>query len=364
MALNDARGSYGGPLSVATDQVRQLKAAGHHVALVCGSDGSAPLPADLEGKQFRAWHHRDRFVTLFAPGALRFAWSHVRRFDVVHVHLARDLTTLPFALVALMRRVPVVVQTHGMVSPDRRVVARVLDVLTTRLVLREAAMALALTSGEARDLHALGAAPFRIEMMGNGVPLTSRVAAFRQAGPLILYSSRLAARKRPQEFVRAAALIRAERPDARFRLQGPDEGELNAVLELIDELGLGDCCEYVGARTSSQVRRDLSEVQAFVLPSKQEPYPVAVLEALAAGVPSVITRDTGLSKSLAERRAARVNDGSAKAIARDVLDLIGCQQTWMAAASAGRRFAAQEASIEAIGNQLTATYTRLLSSAR
>jgi glycosyltransferase involved in cell wall biosynthesis len=112
------------------------------------------------------------------------------------------------------------------------------------------------------------------------------------------------------------------------------------------------------------VRGDLRAVQAFVLPSKQEPYPVAVLEALAAGVPCVVTDDTGLSPRLAELGAACVNDGSPEEIARDVLSLIDSEDRWTAVASAGRRFAEDEVSIEEVAERVSAAYATLLADAR
>lgn len=44
----------------------------------------------------------------------------MRGADLVHVHLMRDLVTLPAALLALATRTPLVVQTHGMIDPTEK----------------------------------------------------------------------------------------------------------------------------------------------------------------------------------------------------------------------------------------------------
>ncbi len=223
------------------------------------------------------------FSGLTSPSLLAGAHRLVRGADVVHVHLARDLVTLPVALAALRAGRPLVLQTHGMVDPSKRLSARLLDAVAVRRVLRRAAAVLHLTTHELRDLEAVvGAAGLaRAVRLVNGVPAQPEAAA-PQGPPRILYAARLQARKRPVDLVDAAPAILARHPGATFVVAGPDEGELAGVRRRIDELGLAGKVSCPGPLTGDRMLEELRRAHVYVLPSVDEPFPMSVLEAMAA----------------------------------------------------------------------------------
>jgi glycosyltransferase involved in cell wall biosynthesis len=356
-AYASADGSYGGPVSVALDQAAALVEAGHEVTVVAGWDGDVRLdhPADL--RLFRARKPlRTSFVGLIAPRLPVWVARNAARFDVVHVHLTRDLVTLPAAWAALRRRVPLVVQTHGQIRPERNRAQAAVDALLTRRVFREATAFLVLTDREDRDLRALGVDAARLHAVDNGVPSARARARPPEGSPLVLYSSRLADRKRPEVFVAAADIVARSRDDVRFELWGADEGALPAVLAEIDRRGLTDRCTYRGSASVEQARAHLGEASVFVLPSVAEPFPMALLEAFSAGLPSVITDQTGLSAAARERGAARVTDGSAEHIATAVLELLDDPAAWARTARSALDLADQRFAMPRIAARLVEVY--------
>ncbi|MCU1366192.1 MAG: putative glycosyl transferase, group 1 family protein, partial [Ilumatobacteraceae bacterium] len=112
---------FGGPVRVALNHVEELRRRGHDVRLVAAQPRSADRgrwsSSELGVQGFDAFRVLPGagFSGVTSPKMLRFAWSAGRQVDVVHVHLARDLVTLPFAAIVRWRRVPYVVQCHGMV---------------------------------------------------------------------------------------------------------------------------------------------------------------------------------------------------------------------------------------------------------
>ena len=225
-------GEYGGPLRVAVNQARALQSLGHSVTLAGAARGYADaLPTSVEGipallHPARTLLPRTGFAGLGAPGLWRRLRAEVESYDVVHVHLARDLVTLPAARIAGSHGVRYVVQTHGMIDPSSHPLARPLDAALTKRVLRGAAHVLYLTSPEREALQEV-AGELDLMRLINGVPETDLRAS--APAPTVLFLARLAPRKRPVLFVEAAHRVGRDHPDARFVVVGPDEGEGPAV---------------------------------------------------------------------------------------------------------------------------------------
>ena len=91
--------------------------------------------------------------------------------------------------------------------------------------------------------------------------------------------------------IRAVGRVRETCPHMRLVMVG--EGPLRPGLEqLTAQLGLSESVVFTGLR--ADVPRLLGALDVFVLPSEREALPVAVLEAMAAGLPVVATRVGGL----------------------------------------------------------------------
>lgn len=344
VAYLSADGSYGGPVSVALDHAAALAEAGCSVTVVAGWDGSVRADTPAQLRLFRARRLAGgSFAGLTAPRLLAWVARHAAEYDVVHVHVARDLLTLPAAWLAQRAGVPVVLQPHGMIAPSGSPAKRGMDALLTHRVFRRAAAFLVLTGAEERDLREQAVDGSRLYRIDNGVPRAADRAQPPGETPLVVYSSRLAERKRPEAFVAAAAIVARARPEVRFELWGPDGGALAATMAAIERAGLGERCVYRGATSAEQARANLARASVFVLPSFAEPFPMALLEALSAGLPAVVTDQTGLSEAVGAAGAARVTDGSPEALAAGVLALLE-PDVWhrasrAAVALAGSRFA-------------------------
>ena len=109
--------------------------------------------------------------------------------------------------------------------------------------------------------------------------------------PLVGFVGRLSPEKGPEVFVRAALMLRERLPSARFVIVG--DGPLRETMRtLAEQYRLADRLHFAG------VRDDMTEVyRAFdlaVSTSHSEAMPLAIMEALASGVPVVATRVGGV----------------------------------------------------------------------
>jgi glycosyltransferase involved in cell wall biosynthesis len=116
-----------------------------------------------------------------------------------------------------------------------------------------------------------------------------RAFGFDPETPVVTIVGRLTAIKQHELFLKVAHDVHAARPDVIFAIVG--DGERRAELEtMANSLGLGDRARFLGWR------KDLATVygaaDACVLTSRNEGTPVAVIEALAAGLP-VVSTDVG-----------------------------------------------------------------------
>ncbi|MFI8103615.1 glycosyltransferase [Streptomyces sp. NPDC086023] len=364
VTLHSPTHAFGGPVRVALNLSKGLRARGHEAALVALGEGfDDPWPTEVEGVPARLYPARRLlplgFSGMTSPALLARAGRLVRDADLVHVHLARDLVTLPVALAALRAGKPLVLQTHGMVDPSGKLLAKVLDAVAVRRLLRGAGAVLYLTPHEREALDAVvgGAGLDNTVRLVNGVPAQDERPPL--AGPpRILYSARLQARKRPVDFVRAAALVREKVPDAEFVVAGPDEGELAAVAEAVGSLGLDDSVSVPGALTSAQVLTELRRAHVYVLPSVDEPFPMSVLEALAVGVPAVVTHSNGLARDIAGAGAGRAVEPGPEGVAAAVLELLD-EEANRDASTAARKLAAESFSMDAVLDTLLDTYARV-----
>ncbi|MFJ8967443.1 MULTISPECIES: glycosyltransferase [Streptomyces] len=364
--------AFGGPTRVAFNLSRVQRAAGDDARVMALGDGfpDGELPSLVEGVPvhlFQARHLLPMFEVSGITSAtlLRTARRMMRGADLVHVHLMRDLVTLPTALLALASRTPLVVQTHGMIDPTEKKVAQLTDLLGVRKVLREADAVLHLTEMERVDVNDV-AAPVpltRTVRLVNGVRPQERKPA-RDPGrpPTVLFLARIQERKRPEDFVSAMPHVLARHPDARFVLAGPDTGALAGTLALARKLGVADSLDHVGPLEHDQVLAADREADVYVLPAIEEPFPVSVLEAMSVGTPVVITRTCGQAPDVAGAGAGRVIDsrvGEDAANARKVADAILELLEPEAAERAGKaawELVNEQFTIEAVTATLRRTY--------
>ena len=123
---------------------------------------------------------------------------------------------------------------------------------------------------------------------------------------------RLTPWKGQDDFLRAAAVVAAEHPEARFLVVGDcvssqaeraaDEAYRESLHALAEELGIADRVRFTGYR--EDVAAAMNALDVFVLPSHEEPFGIVVLEAMAAGRPIAATRAGGVPDIVRDEQEA------------------------------------------------------------
>jgi glycosyltransferase involved in cell wall biosynthesis len=358
-------GAYGGPARVALNQSAELMSRGHDVTVAAATRGYRVVPTELDGVPVRLFASRTLvpgtgLAGMGAPALGR--WFHVNgpSFDVVHIHIARELVVLPVASAARRRRIPYVLQTHGMVVPSRHPLAPLVDGIWTRKLLRSAAAVFYLTPQEREQIGAVAGRGLRLVQLGNGVP-TYPATAETPEPPEVLFAARMHPRKRPLAFVEMAKALLDAGVNARFTLVGPDEGEGRELRRAI----AGDPrISWEGALPPDAIPQRMAAASVYVLPAVREPYPMSVLEAMSVGLPLVITDDCGLAPLVERTQSGIVTDPSVPALATAVNKLVRDQSLAHAMGERGRSTVHTELGMHAVGDRLENVYTQSVGGVR
>jgi glycosyltransferase involved in cell wall biosynthesis len=190
--------------------------------------------------------------------------------------------------------------------------------------LRNAAAIHATSDAEASDLETLGYGA-RTHMIPLGTVATARGARREDVGPLrLLFLSRLHPVKGLPLLFDALAVLPAEVGPVQLLVAGDGEAGYRRQLEALSEgAGVAGKVRFVGWVDGEQKRRLLEEADVFVLPSLHENFGVAVAEALAAGLPVIVSDQVGIAAEVEGAGAGLVVPCDAARLARAIASLAG-----------------------------------------
>jgi glycosyltransferase involved in cell wall biosynthesis len=107
----------------------------------------------------------------------------------------------------------------------------------------------------------------------------------------LLFAGTFGARKGCHELLQAIALLRRQGLDCRLDMVGREEylGDEASLRAEVADLGLADAVHFLGRRSSEELASLYLSSDAFCLPSHVEGLPLALIEAMAHGLPAVAT---------------------------------------------------------------------------
>ncbi len=196
-------------------------------------------------------------------------------FDLIHAHYAVPAGD---AVRRAAPRAPLLVSVHGGDVHGGHAGAS-----TVRRTLGHARMVLANSAGTARRCVQRGAHETRVIHLGADLP---PVMADAPPVPTLVSVGNLIARKRHADVIEALALLRDQRPDLRYIVVG-DGPERDALRALAATRGVASRVEWRGRLPHAEAVATARAATLFVLPSVDEAFGVAYVEAMAAGAPAI-----------------------------------------------------------------------------
>jgi glycosyltransferase involved in cell wall biosynthesis len=308
-----------------------------------------------------------------APAALRAVARELPRADLVHVHGLLNPTSSLAARLAIAAGRPVVIGPFGTMSrytfSHRRAFAkhlyfRLLDARNLR-----GASALHFTTAAERE-----------EAVGHGIDANGRsyvvpppydVAADEarppatSAVPVVLFLGRLDPKKGVDVLLDSWSHVIDECPTAQLRIAGSGPARYTDALRrragtMLRGIASVQFLGFVGGADKSRHLRDAS---VLVLPSQHENFGIAVLDAVAAGVPVIVAPGVQLAPWVVEQEVGRVVERSPTVLARTILDVLRDTALRQRVAAVGRDVVARAYGPSVVAPALEAMYRGALAHA-
>jgi len=372
---------HGGPSNAIWSIARSIAPLGATVTVVSTDDDGPGRRLSLEsreslrnsaqGVEVVLLRRTGEFYTASAPGLL-WLMKNITHFDVIHVHALFSFMPVVAAWLARLRGVPYVIRPLGTLgayglSARRRWLKKLSLMLCERPLLRGAAAVHCTSDAEQFDVLAvcptartvvipLSVPPFEPASDADARALLGA----RYGGPVVLFLSRLDRKKNVEVLLEAFALLAPLQTDATLLIAG--DGERDYVTSLrarAEALGLAAQVIWAGRLDGVAKAAAFTAATVFALPSHSENFGIAAAEALAAGVPCVLSPGVAIAAKVGEAGAGRVADMTPRATADALAVYLDSVEMRSAASVAAKRIAVSEYSPEAMGDRLVTLYRRI-----
>lgn len=342
--------------------------------LMIGPDDSVKGGMTTVQQVYRAhWHHEAcdlRYIGVYCAGkklkklrvavrALVIFISVIVRWhpDVVHVHFswyAGFYRESVFMLLAKILRQHTVIHAHAPDFPGFYSHQPLLCRMYIRAVMNQADDFIALTEPLRAYFQVLAPQPVH-HVLPNPVMIPHDVPSERDQ-PVILTMGQLGQRKGTYDLLAAIPAVLAHSPQAVFWLAG--DGEIDRVQEQIKRDGMANRVHLMGWVTGSAKDDLLRRAMIFVLPSYHEAQSMAVLEAMAYGLPVVTTPAGGLAiMSLTDSSVGvMIPAGDSDALAEAIITLLSDPARRAAMGESARKHIRSHFTVDAILEQLYEIY--------
>lgn len=363
--------TYGGSGIVGSELGRELALRGHNVHFI-----SSALPTRLTELNDRVHFHEVEMMSypLFEhqPYSLALATkmatvARAENLDLLHVHYA-----IPHSISAILareslkpkRNLPVITTLHGtditLVGADRSYlpitrygIQQSDGVTAVSKFLKQATIETfdfdeieVIPNFISPDLYKREEnSPLRKELAPNGERLLVHVSNFRAV-------------KRPLDCVEILAKVLEKGVKARLVMVG-DGPEQSAVRHRARNLNVLEQTEFVGKQ--AHINDYLAAADVFLLPSQEESFGLAALEAQACEIPVAATRVGGIPEVVTDGETGFLSDvGDTEKMSEDVLKLLTDEDLRRAFGARGRELAVTRYSTELVIPQYIEFYEKVL----
>jgi teichuronic acid biosynthesis glycosyltransferase TuaC len=277
-------------------------------------------------------------------------------FEIIHAH---NVVPAGDAVRRARPEVPLIVSVHG----GDVLYTAVRDSAGAEAVargLRAARLVLANSHGIAELSRSCGAGETRVVHLGADLPSVPRPHR-REGPPTLVTVGHLVARKRHADVVRALAVLGHAHPTLRYAIVG--EGPERIALEgLAARLGVAARVEFHGQLPPAQAVEHAQRCTLFVMPSTEEAFGVAYVEAMAGGVPAIGCRGEPGPEEIAAAGDGMVlvPPGDVERLTQRIDELLSDPHRLREAGQRARATVASHFTWERCGEQTLAAYRHVL----
>jgi glycosyltransferase involved in cell wall biosynthesis len=370
---------YGGPSRAIADIERALTARGIEVTTATTNDEgdtrTLPLPCGVPVQTTCAtrWYFpRSTVFFSVSVGLGRWLKNNIEAFDIVHAHALFSFAPVVAAFLARRANVPYILRPLGVLAPygmTRRhpFLKKISFALIERRLIEAASAVHFTSSAEQADAEALG-----LKCKGVVIPLGIDINGVARSGVLrrkpsdtrnLLFLSRIDPKKNLEGVLRALPLVLAKKLDVTLSIAGSGDPQyIKSLQSLTRDLAIDNHVNWLGYVEGERKSDILATACAFVLPSYSENFGIAVVEALAAGLPCLVSREVAISGEIDKAGAGIVVSTAPREIAAGIENILGNERGITEMSVAARALASSAFSMDAMGARLEGLYRDILSS--
>ena len=365
---------YGGPSQAIGSMTSALAAQGLQVDVATttangNSELDVPLSAPVLESGVRTFYFPRQF-----PKWWTFSWPLTRwlsknagNYDLLHIHALFNYPTLVASQIARNAKVSYILRPLGTMSPwsisQKKLRKKIYYRLFERQNLFHAAAIHATSHFEARYLQRLGLKA-KVHIIPLGIEKTSlpRRQTLSNKPPRLLFLSRLDAKKGLSLLIQSLASLSKKGMNAHLTIAGNgNPGYLSQLKEKVRNLGLVSQVEFVGFVEGEKKTQLFAESDIFVLPSSDENFGLAVAEAMAAGLPVVVSDQVGISPEVQEYSAGVVVKCTVDSVKEGLERLIIDPELCSKMGKQGEQLVKERFAWDKVAGQLTEFYEKILS---
>jgi glycosyltransferase involved in cell wall biosynthesis len=365
----------GGPAQALRELCLQLARQGHRVTIFATDTGMRrnSKSANVEGVDIKFFQVKWLKSYGYAPTFKKSFQATVHDFDVVHVHGLWAHLTLVASRICQEAGVPYITRPCGMLDPyclaHHGLKKRVYSFLFERENLNQARYIHFTSRGEqvqARSFQIL--APKAVVPLGVHVPRkedeTVSETLFKYFPQLkgkktILFLGRINFKKGLELLVEALPELHQQFSDVHLVLAGPDdEKHGNKVRRMIRSKGIGRLVTFTGFVAGAKKSALLQHSTVSCLPSRQENFGIAVVEAMAAGLPVVVSEQVNISPEIEEAGAGLIVSCHVRDLTSALARILSSEELRSAMGLKGRQLAREKYEWDHVGDQMLDLYKR------
>lgn len=307
----------------------------------------------------------------WSPALSRALAKEVEWADVVNIHTVWSYVTWAGARASFAARVPYILRPCGMLDVWSMAQNQWKKKLYAAMIegrnIRKAA-ALWFTSEEERNSARsfnYGASDFVIPLgvsvsdyLNPPAPGTFRKRFLSSSNErILLFMGRINPVKQLDLLIRSFAQLVDEFSDTVLVIAGPDENEHTKQLKsLTDSLGINEKVLFTGGLQKADVVAALFDAECFILPSLHENFGVAVVEAMAAGTPVIVSDRVGLAQFVSESRSGMVTKADLESFTSSIRFMLDNPVLAAEMGMRGRELALRHFNWETLVPRITAAY--------
>lgn len=289
--------------------------------------------------------------------------ENAHNYDLIHVHALFSYLSTTAMCLARKAGIPYVLRPLGQLeaySLRRRTLKKQLFLRLWDGANIRGAAAIHLTSQRELDVSWIPG-PAARWVVPLGVSLPPSPAALRPEAqqPQILFLSRWHAKKRIGILIEALSMLKDQ--PWHLTLAGAGDPETGKTIQdAVAKAGIAERTSLPGFLDGEEKASALKSAELFVLPSASENFGIAVAEALAAGIPVVITRHVAIAPEVEAASAGWICGDSSEALAATLRDALSDPDERRRRGANARRLAEGSFSWESAAGRLASLYRTIL----